>query len=114
MTWTDCFLIVFCVFFVISLLIRIINTYCKGEEEEKQKTSPQPVRQSKRENDMGIDIEKLRKHMIDNDYALYFTGDFGGAIAEMADVENASDEELIEMAKRQGIDLKKYEAPDAK
>ena len=56
-----------------------------------------------------IDIDKLRKYMIDNSYGAFFVGDFGGALAEAADIENASDEEVVEMAKRQGIDLKRFE-----
>lgn len=58
---------------------------------------------------MVIDVEKLRKDMLDDCYGAYFVGDFGGALAESCDVENASDEELVEMALRQGIDLSKYE-----
>ncbi len=56
-----------------------------------------------------IDIDKLRKYMLDNSYGAFFVGDFGGALAEAADIENASDEELIEMAKRKGIDLRIFE-----
>ncbi len=57
-----------------------------------------------------IDIDALREYMLDNSYAAFFVGDFGGALAELVDIENASDEELVEMAKRQGIDLKRFEA----
>ncbi len=56
-----------------------------------------------------IDIDALRKYMLDNSYAAFFVGDFGGALAESVDIENASDEELVEMAKRQGIDLRRFE-----
>ena len=56
-----------------------------------------------------IDIDALREYMLDNSYAAFFVGDFGGALAESVDIENASDEELVEMAKRQGIDLRKFE-----
>ena len=47
--------------------------------------------------------------MLDNSYAAFFVGDFGGALAESVDIENASDEELIEMAERQGIDLRRFQ-----
>ena len=57
-----------------------------------------------------IDIDALREYMLDNSYAAFFVGDFGGALAESVDIENASDEELVEMAKRQGIALKRFEA----
>ena len=56
-----------------------------------------------------IDIDKLRQYMLDNSYGALFIGDFGGALAEAADIENASDEELVEMAERQGIDLRRFE-----
>ena len=56
-----------------------------------------------------IDIDKLRQYMLDNSYGAFFIGDFGGALAEAADIENASDEELVEMAKMQGIDLRRFE-----
>ena len=58
---------------------------------------------------MNIDIDKLRKDMLDNCYALYFASDIVAALAETPDIEQASDEELIEMAQKQGIDLRKYE-----
>lgn len=59
---------------------------------------------------LNVDIVKLRKYMLDNSYGAFFVGDFGGALAEAAEIEKASDEELIEMAKRQGIDLRRFEA----
>lgn len=58
---------------------------------------------------MVIDIDKLRKDMLDNCYALYFASDIIAALAETPDIEKASDEELIEIAKKQGIDLRRYE-----
>ena len=58
---------------------------------------------------MIIDIDKLRKDMLDNCYGAFLVGDLGGALAESADIEQSTDEELIEMAKKQGVDLKRYE-----
>ena len=58
---------------------------------------------------MIIDIDKLRKDMLDTCYALFFASDIIAALAETPDIEQASDEELIEMAQKQGIDLRKYE-----
>ena len=45
--------------------------------------------------------------MLDNCYALFFSADIVAALAETPDIERASDEELIEMAQKQGIDLRK-------
>ena len=58
---------------------------------------------------MIIDIDKLRKDMLDNCYGTFFVGDLGGALAESVGIEKATDEELVEIAKRQCIDLKRYE-----
>ena len=58
---------------------------------------------------MIIDIDKLRKDMLDNSYALFFASDIIAALAETPDIEQAADEEIIEMAQKQGIDLRKYE-----
>ena len=55
-----------------------------------------------------IDIDKLRQYMLDDSYGAFFVGDFGGALAEAAEIESASDEELVEIAKRQGIDLRRF------
>lgn len=59
--------------------------------------------------DMVIDVDRLRRDMLDNCYALYFAADIVAALAESPEIEKASDEELIEMALQQGIDLSKYE-----
>ena len=58
---------------------------------------------------MKIDIEKSRKDMRQDCYGAYFGGGFGGAMMESFDVEKASPEELIEMAKNKSkIDLSNY------
>ncbi len=58
---------------------------------------------------MIIDVDKLREDMLNEDYGAFFVCGFGGALAESVEIERASDEELVEMAQRQGIDLRKYE-----
>ena len=58
---------------------------------------------------MIIDVDELRKDMLNEDYGAFFVGGYGGALMESFDVEKASDEELVEMAMKQGIDLGKYE-----
>ena len=58
---------------------------------------------------MKIDIEKLREDMKRECYGAYFGGGFGGALMESFDVEKASPEKLVEMAKnKRGIDLGNY------
>ena len=56
---------------------------------------------------MIFDIEKLRKDMLNK----YGTAMFSGlpmAIINLSDIERASDDELIKMAKKENIDLDKY------
>ncbi|MBQ1615822.1 MAG: hypothetical protein II086_01055 [Ruminococcus sp.] len=55
-----------------------------------------------------IDIEKLRKDLMDDCYGAFFGGGFGGALIEASDIEDASAEELIKIAERNGIDLREY------
>ena len=62
---------------------------------------------------MKIDIEKLREDMKQDCYGAYFGGGFGGALVESFDVEKASPEKLIEIAKnKRGINLSDYEEDD--
>lgn len=61
---------------------------------------------------MIIDVEALRQDLLTEDYGAFFGGGFGGALMESFDIKNASGEELIRIAQRKGIDLKKYEVDD--
>lgn len=58
---------------------------------------------------MRINVEKLRKDLMNDSYGTFFGGGFGGALMESFDINNASAEELIRIAQRKGIDLRKYE-----
>ena len=58
---------------------------------------------------MTIDIEKLREDLKQECYGAFFLGGFGGAMMESFDLERASLEELVEIAGKKGVDLKKYE-----
>lgn len=51
---------------------------------------------------MYIDVDKLRKELLDETAGAYFSGGFGGAIIEHFDIENATDEEIIEIAQAKG------------
>lgn len=57
---------------------------------------------------MTIDIDALREDMKNECYGAFFGGGFGGALIESFDIEDASPEELVQMAQRQGINLNKY------
>ena len=57
---------------------------------------------------MEIDIDKLREDLLDEYNAAYFAGGFGAAIFDITRIENASPEELIQIARENHIDLSNY------
>ncbi len=57
----------------------------------------------------SIDVGELRKDMENEALSAFFGGGFGGALVESFDVDRATPEELVEMAQRQGIDLRRYQ-----
>lgn len=61
---------------------------------------------------MKIDIEKLREDLKNDSLGAFFGGGFGGALIEASDIRLASDEELIEIARRKGTDLRSYLSDD--
>lgn len=58
---------------------------------------------------MIIDVDELRKDLVNDSYGAFFGGGFGGALIESFDLQNASDEEIVRIAQNKGIDLSKYE-----
>lgn len=58
---------------------------------------------------MGIDFDKLRDDLENDSLAAYFGGGFGGALMDVFDAKDASEEELLKMAAQQGFDISKYE-----
>lgn len=60
-------------------------------------------------DEITIDIDRLRSDMYDECMGAFFGGGFGGALIESFDVDNASPEELVQMAQRQGINLYNYQ-----
>ena len=59
-----------------------------------------------------IRIEKLRKDLIEDDMGAFFGGGYGGALIDSFDIEHASPEKLIEIARRKGINLNNYMEDD--
>ena len=60
------------------------------------------------DDNRDYDYNRLRKDL-ENEYAAQsatFSGEFG--FCEMLDVQKASNEELLKMAKREGFNLNKY------
>ena len=57
---------------------------------------------------MAINIENLHRDLED-DYGTAMFGGFSMAVIDLEDIQRASPEELIEIAQRNGIDLRRYE-----
>lgn len=57
---------------------------------------------------MEINIEKLRKDLVNDSYGSFFVGRFGGALVEAKDIERMSPDGLIEYAKKKGVDIRQY------
>ena len=57
---------------------------------------------------MVIDIEELRRDLLNDSYGAFFGGGYGGALMESFDIERASPETLVRIAEEKGIDLQKY------
>lgn len=55
-----------------------------------------------------IDIDSLRENMKDEYEAAFFAGGYGGALIELEELDNMSDEEVINAVARQGFDLNDY------
>lgn len=59
-------------------------------------------------NNEDIDFESLRNDLID-EYGAQMASFSGGlGFCDMCDAEDASDDELLAMAQREGINLRKY------
>lgn len=56
-----------------------------------------------------IDIDRLRDDMKNECLGAYYGGRFGGALIESFDIDCATSDKLVDMAQRQGINLRKYE-----
>lgn len=56
-----------------------------------------------------IDVDELRDDLRNECLGAFFGGGFGGALVESFDVDRATPEELVEMAQRQGINLRRYQ-----
>lgn len=57
---------------------------------------------------MNIDFDRLRKDFADDRYATSFAG-IPEMIMEAWEIESLSDEELLDLARREHINLRKYE-----
>ncbi len=61
------------------------------------------------ENSITIDINSLRKDLLDDCYGAYFGGGFGAGLIESFDIEKLSPQQLVDYAISKGIDIRKYQ-----
>jgi hypothetical protein len=61
------------------------------------------------EKTVTIDVNRLKNDMKNECLGAYFGGGFGGALVESFDVDKATQEELVEVAQRKCINLRKYQ-----
>ena len=58
---------------------------------------------------MRVDIEEIRRDLIENSHGAFYNGGFGGAMVEAQDIKRMSPDEIISLAKEQGLNLEKYQ-----
>ena len=59
-----------------------------------------------------IDVDELREDLREECLGAYFGGGYGVALVEAVDVDNASPEELVQIALDKGFDLRRYRVDD--
>lgn len=57
---------------------------------------------------MPIDVDKLREDLKNDLYGAFFGGGYGGALVESFDIDKMSDEEVINEAIKNNVNLSKY------
>ena len=55
-----------------------------------------------------IDYDKLKNELTQDALGAFYGGGFGGALIESFDIDNADEDELIDIALQKGIDLDRY------
>ena len=56
----------------------------------------------------SIDVKKLRRDMQNEALGAYFGGGIAPALIDVSNIDRASDDEVIRIAKRMGVDLRRY------
>ena len=54
------------------------------------------------------DLDTLREDLLSECSGAFYVGHFGGAAMETSEIRNASDEELLKLAERNGIHIERY------
>ena len=61
---------------------------------------------------VGYDYERLRDDLSQEGCGAFFVGGYGGGLMEALDAELARSQDLLELARQQGVDLEDYETDD--
>lgn len=56
----------------------------------------------------SIDVKRLRRDLQNQALGAYFGGGIGPALIDASNIDRASDDEVIRIAKRMGVDLRRY------
>ena len=59
-----------------------------------------------------IDVEALRQELLMDAEAAFYGGGYGGAMMEAFEIERATPQELVAIAERAGVDVRKYIVDD--
>ena len=59
-------------------------------------------------SDCNIDFDRLRRDMVDECMAAFYGGGIGPALMDSLDIEEASAETLVAIARQYGYDLNRY------
>ena len=57
---------------------------------------------------ISIDVDKLRHDLEEDGLGGFFVGGFGEGLMESIDIKKMSVKELVKLAQKKGIDLRKY------
>ena len=55
-----------------------------------------------------LDLERLKRDMLNDCYGAFYGGGFGGAMYSSFQIERAEGQQLVDMAERMGYDLTPY------
>ena len=58
---------------------------------------------------MNIDVEKIREDLLQDTLGAFFIGGYGGAVIEGKNIKDMSSEEIVSLAIKHGLNLKKYQ-----
>lgn len=58
--------------------------------------------------DITIDVDSIKRDLLEECYGAAFGGGFGGGLVESFDIERMSAEEIVQLAVNKGYDINRY------